>query len=122
MSYNKDTYNKILQLTLSSHGKENVLRSIKTLEKRDDIKSAEPNYIETYCEVLPNDSFETAQWAIDYIGLPDVWVYERGSNLVKVGVIDSGVDGTHPDLRDNINTSLSKCFKIIISAKTSFLP
>ena len=60
--------------------------------------------------MLPNDSFETAQWAIDYIGLPDVWVYERGSNLVKVGVIDSGVDGTHPDLRDNINTSLSKCF------------
>lgn len=110
VSYNKDTFNKILQLTLSSHGKENVLRSIKTLEKRDDIKSAEPNYIETYCEVLPNDSFETAQWAIDYIGLPDVWVYERGSNLVKVGVIDSGVDGTHPDLRDNINTSLSKCF------------
>ncbi|MFR1631727.1 MAG: hypothetical protein ACLSU0_01010 [Oscillospiraceae bacterium] len=33
VSYNKDTFNKILQLTLSSHGKENVLRSIKILEK-----------------------------------------------------------------------------------------
>lgn len=101
VSYNKDTYNKILQLTLSSHGKENVLRSIKTLEKRDDIKSAEPNYIETYCEVLPNDSFETAQWAIDYGRFNEIdFCAIYSSNCIAEGTLITLADGSQKAVED----------------------
>lgn len=38
-------YNQILCLRLKNPGKQNVLDAIKELEKREDIKSASPNYI-----------------------------------------------------------------------------
>ena len=38
-------YNQILCLRLKNPGKQNVLDAIKELEKREDIKSANPNYI-----------------------------------------------------------------------------
>lgn len=44
------------------------------------------------------------------IHLENVWNFTRGSNEVMVGVIDTGIDGKHPDLVNNINTKLSKSF------------
>ena len=44
------------------------------------------------------------------INLEKVWKFTQGSNNVLVGVIDTGIDGKHPDLVDNINTKLSKSF------------
>ena len=38
-------YNQILCLRLKNPGKQNVLDAIKELEKREDVKSASPNYI-----------------------------------------------------------------------------
>ena len=52
MQYIKDehpNYRQILVLTLADKSKENVLNSIKELEKRDDIQFADPNYI-TYID------------------------------------------------------------------------
>jgi subtilisin family serine protease len=34
----------------------------------------------------------------------------QGSRQVLVGIIDSGIDGNHPDLKDNFNRSLSRNF------------
>ena len=44
---NLDTFRRILLLTLNKQDKQNVLDCIKKLEKRDDIKGAEPNYCDT---------------------------------------------------------------------------
>lgn len=132
-------YHQILCLELKDRGKENVLAAIKELEKRDDILSAEPNYILSSFEsemtennkqetdtnraivnppvftvpkptTIPNDTGRSQQWAIDKINLPQAWNFTTGSSNVVVGVIDSGVDYTHPDLQGKIDTSLSYDF------------
>ena len=57
---------RIILLTLNEHSKQYVLDSIKILENRDDVYSAEPNYIESLCEdfteeenpeLIPNDEY-----------------------------------------------------------------
>jgi len=35
---------------------------------------------------------------------------QRGSHAVRVGIIDTGVDGTHPDIAPNFNKELSRNF------------
>ncbi len=111
--YDEDdpTEDRIILLTLSIHSKENVLSAIKILEKRDDICSAEPNYPVELCEA-PNDSEYVAgnQWAINKISLPGAWDETTGSSTVNVGIIDTGIDGDHDDLKNRINTELSRGF------------
>ena len=60
--------------------------------------------------ITPNDPKLYKQWAIDKIQLPMAWNYTRGSNQVVVGVIDSGIDHTHPELANKVDTSLSYDF------------
>ena len=63
---------------------------------------AEPNY-RLKAEFLPNDPFYTAQrWYYNLIEAPQAWDVEQGQPSVIVAVLDSGVDTTHPDLRDHI--------------------
>jgi subtilisin family serine protease len=70
---------------------------------------AEPNYYDKVASI-PNDYVSSIQYAIENINLPDTWGYMVGSKDVTVGVIDTGIDGTNPDLQDNLNIDLSKNF------------
>lgn len=63
-----------------------------------------------------SDTFIDYQWAIDKIELNKAWKLSTGSNEIKVGVIDSGVDGTQEDLIDNIDYSLSNVFNQNLSS------
>ena len=102
---------RIMLLTLSKHSKQNVLDCIKVLEQRIDLESAEPNYQVELCEE-PNDAKYVAdkQWAIDQISLPAAWDITTGSSTVYVGVIDTGIDASHPDLVNRVNRELSRGF------------
>jgi subtilisin family serine protease len=53
-------------------------------------------------ELIPNDPDFAKQWYLTHLHLPNVWPMETGATNVVVAVIDSGVDISHPDLRDNI--------------------
>ncbi|MGH9176961.1 MAG: S8 family serine peptidase, partial [Acidimicrobiales bacterium] len=47
---------------------------------------------------VPNDPGYSSQWALPAVRAPAAWDRTHGSASVVVAVVDSGVDGTHPDL------------------------
>ncbi len=51
---------------------------------------------------VPNDTNYSNQWDMQKIDAEKAWDASTGSQDVLVGVIDTGVDYYHPDLRDNI--------------------
>jgi len=46
---------------------------------------------------LTNDTYLGSEWHIPNIGAPAAWDISRGDGVV-IAILDSGVDGTHPDL------------------------
>ncbi|MHA2611681.1 MAG: S8 family serine peptidase [bacterium JZ-2024 1] len=57
----------------------------------------EPDYL-YYPAVFPNDPSVSQQWYLSKISVFDAWEIHRCSPDVWVAVIDTGIDGTHPDL------------------------
>ena len=76
------------------------------------LQFAEPNYIVTTA-ALPNDPSFDQLWGLHNLGqdggtldadidAPEAWDLATGSTSVVAGVIDTGVDYTHPDLYRNV--------------------
>ncbi len=86
-----------------------TLDAIKALRARPDVLYAEPNYIRHF-DAVPNDTFYASQWPLKNpppnggggISAEAAWDTTTGSQNVVVGVIDSGIDTDHRDLKDNI--------------------
>lgn len=117
MEIEEESYRSILCLTLANKGKENVLKAIEILKQRDDIISAEPDCVLHIEATNPNDFDyqDDRQWGLngDYgINAPSAWNYTAGSSMVRVGIIDTGIDADHEDLSANVNTSLSRDFSL----------
>ena len=58
------------------------------------------------------DPFYGAQWDMRMIGATPEGSYakQQGSHAVRVGVIDTGIEGSHPDIAPNFNRALSRNF------------
>ncbi len=76
------------------------------------VELAEPNYLISRDELLPNDPQFSEQWALRNIGqsgglvnsdisAAQAWETTTGAPTTVVAVIDSGIDFTHPDLQNN---------------------
>jgi uncharacterized repeat protein (TIGR01451 family) len=70
------------------------------------VNYVEPNHIRSSTVAPPNDPYLTTQWALTNIQAAQAWSYfpdhyltsaTAGVNRVKVAVLDTGADCTHPD-------------------------
>lgn len=74
-----------------------VSEAVGRLGQVDSVQVAEPNRYRV-SQVVPDDALYSQQWGLPKINAPAAWDRTTGSASVVVGVIDSGVDLTHPEL------------------------
>ena len=75
--------------------------AIAALHQCDYCILAEPNYIAEF-HLTPNDPLFRSLYGMQVINAPEGWNMVTGNPNTLVGVLDSGVDATHPDLRQNL--------------------
>ncbi len=92
-----------------------VEKALEILSKNRNVEYAEPNYI-VEAHVLPDDPLRGDLWSLNNVGqtggtfdadidAPEAWDVWYDSWSVVVGVIDTGIDSTHPDLAANMWTN-----------------
>jgi subtilisin family serine protease len=93
-----------------------VEEAIAILEGNPQIEYAEPNFVVSISDTFPNDPRFDELYALNNTGqtggIPDAdldspegWDLQTGSSDTVIGVIDTGVDYTHPELDDNMWTN-----------------
>lgn len=75
---------------------------LRLLADHPDVAAVAPNYRRRLYSILPNDPAYAKLWGLPRIAAPQAWDTVRQVPEVVVGVIDSGIDYTHEDLRDNM--------------------
>lgn len=109
---------RVVLLSLDGQNVENVLNDIESEEKIEGIRYIEPNYTDREIQVIKNDStiileetgssalnqvekvypdYSGDQYALDLINAKTAWEKATGAGVI-VGLLDTGTDGTHPDL------------------------
>ena len=101
-----DDFCTVLALTVNADSKDEIYDIICLLTSRDDVVSAMPNYRVYPMTTQPNDSYYSDQSASSIIDLPHAWDLCKKAKDVNVVIIDSGIDGTHYDLSDNLSSSV----------------
>lgn len=99
-----------------------VKQAIKYYRARPEVLYAEPNYIRhtDQAPITPNDPRFSEMWNLHNTGqtggtpgadihAPEAWALGTGDPTVVVGVIDTGIDYTHPDLNANVFHNPSDC-------------
>src|SRR6185295_4691209 len=68
----------------------------------DEVEFVEVDQLRRPSAVAPNDPLFGSQVLLPRIKAPDAWSVTTGNPGITIAVIDTGVDGTHPDLAPNL--------------------
>jgi len=71
------------------------------LARRPEVEAVEKNRLHSQ-DLLVNDPKYPNQWQLPKIMAPQAWDHLEGEPRVTIAIVDSGVDGAHPDLKDNL--------------------
>src|SRR5207245_1364569 len=67
------------------------------LSNNPNIEFAQPDFIYA-AALVPNDTYYSMAWHLPKIQAPQAWDITTGTTNVTIAILDTGVDGTHPDL------------------------
>jgi len=131
-SVDLENYRRIVILRLRNPSHQNVLNKVRRLERMDGILSASPDFIRqnvlpimdygygysaeensphAYAGISPAQA-STGHWSLDRINAQGAWsiVGTNSTNIVRVGIMDTGVEASHPGLASRVDTHLFACF------------
>lgn len=74
---------------------------ISELELNGEIRYVEPNYCYQK-SLIPSDTYLPKQWYLQKIKAKEAWNIRHNAKNITVAVLDSGVEYSHPDLKNNI--------------------
>lgn len=124
-SNRNENFRQIYKLKLQTYNKYDLNYAIEKILSREDIYYAEPNYLVKYEDkditsntisnissnsIYPigNDYDPNKQYGFELCNFPLAWDIATNPYEVKVGVIDTGIDRYHEDLKNMIDIDLCK--------------
>lgn len=82
-----------------------VMDAIPGLQELEEISYAQPHYLPVLAGV-PNDSLiEKIRVHHELIGLYNAWEVNQGDTTIVIGIVDTGTDLDHVDLRENLSVN-----------------
>ena len=104
LGLNQSKVKKLSHLNVYKVENLNIWQKIKIQAKdifKDEIITIEQD--SRYSALLtPNDPSYSSQWALINISASSAWDITTGSTVVKIAVVDTGINGTHADLSGKV--------------------
>ncbi|MCL2033847.1 MAG: S8 family serine peptidase [Oscillospiraceae bacterium] len=98
---NTSNISALLLIHIKGKDELSVIDAVRKLSENPCVVYSRPDYF-MFPHIIPNDPFFYYLWGKEVIKAPMAWDYSTGNNKIVVGVLDSGIEFAHPDLKDNI--------------------